>query len=432
VSALRIDPEQRFACSQCGRCCHRFEVVVSEAEIALYRRRNAAAWFREAASDDAANLGPSADSSAEAQHANAEARTATVEPFEPIPGLPDLQRIRKRRDGACGFLTDDNRCRIHQELGASKKPLTCRLFPYVFHPAADGVIVTASFGCPTIVANQGPLAGSGESLVSLESLREEWFGINPWHLPLSRFAKGRAIDARSIRILRDQWLAMLKRDAADIRDNIRRIAATIDDLTRSRVLALSDDDFAQYVALTVPHAAAKAEAPPPLRPGRTTRLLQRGFLYAVASIRADLEHPGRSRMELRLRRLRLLAHFHGIAPGLDRVRVSALKRVRVDINAPEIRPTVFHYLRSTLETLGSTGRPIVDELAIAVSILSAAVSLAAMSADAAGRPVDRAIFNQALAEAADVSHARSAVLEWSLNRLSAGGEALWLLSEVGS
>ena len=82
------------------------------------------------------------------------------DPFEPIPGTP-LQRIRKRADGACGFLSDDNRCRIHEELGAARKPLTCRLFPYAFHTAADGVVVTASFGCPTIVANEGPLIGAG-------------------------------------------------------------------------------------------------------------------------------------------------------------------------------------------------------------------------------------------------------------------------------
>ena len=49
------------------------------------------------------------------------------------------------------------------------------LFPYAFHPAADGVVVTASFGCPTIVANQGPLIGDGESRAGIESLRKEWF-----------------------------------------------------------------------------------------------------------------------------------------------------------------------------------------------------------------------------------------------------------------
>ena len=49
---------------------------------------------------------------------------------------------------------------------------------------------------------------------------------------------------RSSLQLRDGLLAMLKGDGADIRDNIGRIAGTIDDLTRSRVLALPEADFA--------------------------------------------------------------------------------------------------------------------------------------------------------------------------------------------
>ena len=189
---------------------------------------------------------------------------------------------------------------------------------------------------------------------------------------------------------------MLTRESGDIRENVRRIATTIDDLTRSRVLALPDDDFQQYIALTVPHAAAKPEPPPAREPGRIARLLQRGFLYAVASIRDDLANPGRSRTQARLMRLRLLAHFHGLASGTAGVQLGALTRVRADINDPEIRPAVSHYLRSTLHALGASGRPIVDELAIAVSILNAAIAFAAMHADAAGQPVTRAIFIAAL------------------------------------
>jgi Fe-S-cluster containining protein len=399
---LRVDSNLRFSCSQCGRCCHRFDVIVSSTEIDLYKRRGADAWFRN-------TDGTSGDA------------------FEPIPIAPGFHRIRKRDDGACGFLSPDNRCRIHEELGGAKKPLTCRLFPYAFHSAPDAVVVTASFGCPTIVANQGTPITTPESLATLESLRKEWFDIHPRvSLPL-RFVKGRAIDARSSRLLREQLLVMLARNTDDIRENIRRMAATLEDLTRSRVLALPDDGFAEYIALTVPHAATKVEAPPARAPGRIARLLQYGFLYAVTAIRADLEHPGQSRARLRLLRLKLLAHFHGLAPGLERVRVSAVHRRRVDINAPEIRPIVFHYLRSTLETLGAAGRPILDELSIAASYLNAACGLAAMNADAAGTDVDRAIFSQALMEASDVSHARHALLEWVLDRLSGGSDALWIL-----
>ena len=238
------------------------------------------------------------------------------------------------------------------------------------------------------------------------------------------------METRSGRVLREGLLAMLTRDSADIRDNIRRIAAAIDDLTRSRVAGLADEDFAEYISLTVPHAAAKPDAPPARQPGSIARLLQYGFLYTVTAIRADLEHPGQSRARLRMLRLRLLAHFHGLAPGLERVRVNALKRRRVDINDPEIRPIVYHYLRSTLETLGSTGRPLVDELAIAASYLNAAMALAAMNADAVEVNVDRKIFAEALMEASDVSHAKNILLEWVLRRFGGGTEALWYLTRV--
>ena len=394
---LLTDPSQRFACSQCGRCCHGFDVVVSAAEIDFYRRKNAAVWFRDDASADSGR-----------------------DPFEPIPELPGLQRIRKRADGACGFLSKDNRCRIHEELGAAKKPLTCRLFPYSFHPTADGVVVKASFGCPTIVANTGPLSGAGDSLIALESLRKEWFATNSPPAAPRLFAKGKAINARSSRLLRDHLIAMLGREHDDIKSNIRRIATLIDDLTRSRVLALPDEDFAEYVSLTVPHASARPDAPPERTPSSTVRLLQYGFLYAVTAVREQTRPQGGRRARSRWLLMRLLAHFHGLAPGIDGVNVGALKRRRVDINDPEIRPIVFHYLRSAIETLGADGRPIVDDLNIAASYLQAAIGLAKMNADAANTNVDRAIFSEALSQAADVSHARHGLLDWALERL--GGQ----------
>jgi Fe-S-cluster containining protein len=406
LSSIRIDPNQRFACSQCGRCCHRFQVVVSEAEIDLYRRKNAAAWFRE----------------------GGDAEGSTRDPFEQIPGVAGFHLIRKRADGACGFLSADNRCRIHEQLGAAKKPLTCRVFPYSFHAAAEATVVTASFGCPSIVGNHGPLVDTAESRAGIESLRKEWFAAHPELTIPVQFVRGRTIDARSSRVIRDNLVAMLNRDENDIRSNVARIAAAIDDLTRSPVLALPDADFAEYVALTLPHRASQPDAPPRRAADWSGRLLQHAFLYTVTAIRADLEHPGQSRSRLRWLRLRLLAHFHRLAPGLERVNLTARHRVAVDINAPELRPIVVHYLRSTLTTLGGRGRPLIDELAIAVSFLNAAIALAAMNADAAGTTVDAAIFTQGLMESSDVSHARNALLEWVLNRTSAGSEALWQLA----
>ena len=398
---MRLDPAQRFACSQCGRCCRGVDVVVTAAEIDLYRRRHAAAWFRGAGGVNASD------------------------PFEPVPGAPALRRIRKREDGSCGFLSDDNRCRIHEELGAAKKPLTCRLFPYAFHAAAaDGVVVKASFKCPTIAANEGALINDGAPRAALESLRHEWFAIYPSTPAALELVSGRSMGTRTLLLLRQSLLTMLAADGDDLRSGVRRIGAVLEDLTRSRVLALSQEDFAEYVSLTVPHAAAKQEAPPARDAGAIARMLQYGFLYAVAATRDDIAHPGQPRTRARWRRLRLLAHFHGLAPALEGLNVNALKRRRVDINNAQIRPIAFHYLRSTIETLGGAGRPIVDELTMAVSYLNAACALAAMKADAAATDVDRNIFIQSLTEVSDVSHARHTLLESILARFSSGIDAL--------
>ncbi|HEX6164901.1 MAG TPA: YkgJ family cysteine cluster protein [Vicinamibacterales bacterium] len=397
---MRIDPQQRFACSQCGRCCRGFDVVVTAAELDLYGRLRVAEWFKE--SDGARD------------------------PFEPVPGAPALQRIRKRDDGACVFLSAGNRCRIHEELGPANKPLTCRMFPYSFHAAADGVVLKASFNCPTIAANEGRLIS--ESRVELEALKKEWAANGTPRPAALELVEGRTMDTRSLYLLRTNLIALLQRDPHDVRAGVRRIAAVLDDLTRSRVLALSDQDFAEYLSLTVPHAATKPDPPPAKPPGAIARMMQYGFLYAVAAVRSGIANPNQSRMTLRMRRLQLLAHFHGLAPSLEGINVKALKEHRADINAPEIRAIVFHYLRSTLETLGATGRPIVDEIALGISYLNAAVALATIKAHEAGRPPDRAIFIEALTDASDVSHARNGVLDWILTRFGGSPEALWHLA----
>src|SRR5688572_1109911 len=121
MTSLRYDAEQRFSCRQCGRCCRGWEIAVTEAEVEGYRRAKVERLFVDPAQ-------PAGEA---------------VDPFEPL-GEPGLFRIRKRDDGACGFLSPENRCRIHEELGAEKKPLTCRMFPFAVHPGGSRPVLTAS------------------------------------------------------------------------------------------------------------------------------------------------------------------------------------------------------------------------------------------------------------------------------------------------
>lgn len=155
------------------------------------------------------------------------------------------------------------------------------------------------------------------------------------------------------------------------------------------------------------------------------RLLQRGFLFVVAAMRLKLDHPAMPRITLRLKTFWLLAHLHGLAPKVDRVDVSALARRRVDVDAPGVQPVAYHYLRASLESLGARERPVLDDIAIAVSSLNAACALAAMNG-AAGT------FAEALMEAVEVSHAGDrGLLGRVVGRLAGGTEALYTLANTG-
>ena len=212
-----------------------------------------------------------------------------------------------------------------------------------------------------------------------------------------------------------------------LRSNVLRMARALEDLTRAGVVRLPDADFAEYVAVTTRFAASSGHAVARRQPTLVGRLLQHGFLYVIAATRLRIENRGASRFRLRLAMLRLLAHFHRLAPGFSRIDVTALRRERVDVNAPEIQPIVHHYLRASIESLGASERPVLDELAIAVSYLNAAGALAVMNAHASGRPVDRATFSEALMEAVDLAHSDDRGLPGRILGLFAGGvEALYV------
>jgi len=384
-------------------------VFVSAGERDAYLRRGVARWFR-----------------ADADHADPER-----EPFEPVAQWPGQYRIRSRADGSCGFLSPENRCRLHEELGAAGKPLTCRMFPFTFHPSPGGVVVTASFGCLTIVENRGEPIAEGPGRRVLEALRDEW-SATAGAAPAGRsLVAGRAIDGASTRILRESLLAMLGRPDAgglDLRANLRRIAHALDDLTRSRVLRLADADFADYLKLTLPYAAAQAAPPAPRPVGHIGRLMQRGFLYLVTATRLAIERRDLSPFALRLARLRLLAHFHGLGPATGGVNVRVLARRRVDVNGPALQPLAYHYLRAGIEALGARRRPLLDDLAITVSCLNAACALAVMRAG--GRPIDRTLLAGAIMDSVDVTQTdERTLLGRVLPRFASGVDALAVLGQ---
>jgi Fe-S-cluster containining protein len=409
---LRFDRDQRFSCRHCGRCCRGGEIAVTEAEVASYRRAEAGRWFRE---------GTDAGEGAE------------VDPFLPVRGQPGLYRIRKRPDGACGFLSKQDRCRIHEELGPSRKPLTCRVFPFSFHPAQGPTLVRASFACPTVVANEGtPLTAQNRELMSLG---KAWLRSHPEPPPELRLVKERPLGSVPLDILRQTLHRTLERTAAgepyDLRANLRRMAAYLEDITRWRVLRLEDDDLTEYVKVMGRHAAEVGKPVVARRPTRQGKRLGRGLLFAVLASRLQRDDGRESglRLGLRLRLFALLAHLHGLGPPVAGFDVRLVRRGAIDLDHTDVADVVRRYLRATIETLGTGRRQVVEELAFAVAILNAAAALAALRATRAGRATAGAEdLREGLVVAAELSHARPGGL---VGALSGGVEALHVLASGG-
>ena len=407
---LALDTSQRFTCQQCGRCCRRgWDIALTPGEVDAYRRSKAERWFREAEGG---------------------AEGTSVDPFDPVPGHDGVFRIRKRADGACGFLSPGNRCRIHEEMGGERKPLTCRLFPFSFHPAEGPPLVTASFCCPTVVGNTGALL-SGQAK-DLAALQREWARTFPEAAPTRIFALERRVDDPALGIVRRVLRQLLERPG-DLRQSVARMGHLLDDWSRLRVVGLEGDAFAEYLELTGSFAVATEKRPPARRASRLSRLLFRGFVYAIVAARLQLEDGRRSglRLGLRLRLARLLARAHGLWPGGDDIDLRAARRARVDLARTELHDIAHNYLRASIETLGTGRRPVIEELGLAVAFLQAGCMLAAMRAGRAGREgVDRDGLAQGLMDASDLTHADpGAAYGALLGTLSGGVEACFLFAD---
>jgi len=404
---LQLDTAQRFSCQQTGRCCRQpWEVAVSASEVEGYRRETVGRWFRERVGAE---------------------EGAAADPFERLPGLASrFYRIRKRDDGACGFLSPGGRCRLHEELGSRRKPLTCRTFPWRLHPTPEGVVVTASFSCPTVVAQQGLTAGEQRS--ELRALQAEWAATRAEPERPVRLSKRRTLPGPALVTLRGVLGEMLDRrgpgGAPDLRRNVGRMARTLEDFSRYRVQRLSDERLSEYLELTGRFAARSDKPLAPRPPTRVGRLLFRGLLFAVGAIRERFR-AGVSGSPLKLRLGQSLAHVNGLGPPVAGIDMGALRRTPVPLGEERLRRLAHGYLRAHIATLGTGRSPVVDELGLAVGLLNAACALAAMQASAEGHTVSENHLAEALMEAADC-HAAGGRLGRLVGFLAGGVESLYL------
>ena len=123
---LTLPQLQNWSCHNCGGCCRQHGIAITEAE----RDRIAKQGWTEA--DNV--------------------------PAEWFTRQRKSLRLNHRPDGSCVFLDEKGLCRIHGKFGEAAKPLACRIYPYVFHPAGGRMTVSLRYSCPSVVENLGKTA----------------------------------------------------------------------------------------------------------------------------------------------------------------------------------------------------------------------------------------------------------------------------------
>ncbi|MBN2371272.1 MAG: YkgJ family cysteine cluster protein [Vicinamibacteria bacterium] len=393
---MRFAPRQRFECRQCGRCCKIGWAVVLPSEAEILRQEGAGRLF----SDDAGRHG-----------------AREVDPFIPIRRTA-LFRLGRRSDGSCGFLSPEGRCRIHAQMGAKLKPLTCRIFPFHVHAVEGGPVVTSSFSCPAVAWNLG--MALAEQAREIRLLADEWRRLFPSPERPLLFEKNRPIAPRTLDTLIEILCEALERQGeGDPRPAVARMAAILDDLGRSRVARLAPDRFADYLDITGRYAV-RSDRPAPIRaPSFLARLHARGFFFTVASVRLRGAWGDRSRIGLGLPMARLLTHVHGLGPPAGDVDMRRARRAKWPPRDSAIWPLVRNYLENVLTTLGTGRWPVMREIGIQFSVLNAALLAAALASE--NETIDDDSFVHGLNEAADVFHAGTGVIQSLIGILGGGG-----------
>ena len=177
---LTLPEAQNWSCHNCGGCCKQHGIAITEAERQRIESQN---WT----SDD----GVSADWLVREKRS---------------------LRLNHREDGSCVFLDDQGLCRIHGKFGEAAKPLACRIYPYVFHPAGGRMTVSLRYSCPSVAENLGRSAARSRGEIA--AIAKLVVPEEAQQLPPPPVSPGEEVDWNDFRRIVDALDATLEQPAS--------------------------------------------------------------------------------------------------------------------------------------------------------------------------------------------------------------------------
>lgn len=257
---LHLPTIQNWSCHSCGGCCRQHAIEITEEE----RQRIVAQ-----------NWTP------------AEGVPADRPLFVRMGLFPWSRRYRlgHQADGACVFLNEAGRCRIHAKFGEPAKPLACRIYPYAFHPAGKAITVSLRFSCPSVVANRG--RAITEQKGDLKTLERLVVPEGAERMPPPEISPGQRLDWTDTLKLVDQLDRLLSSEGAPVTIRLLHALKFVDLLGQSRFEKIRGPRLNEFVDIV--GEAAVGEAPSDLstlpEPSQTGRMQFR--LLAAQYARKD-------------------------------------------------------------------------------------------------------------------------------------------------
>jgi lysine-N-methylase len=333
---------ERWDCHSCRFCCRSTKFKLSDDDLEKLRRQG---WE---------------------EHAD----------FQGVPvvtrhgWLKKYFQLGKRPDGACIFLTEDNLCRIHRDLGEAAKPLVCRLFPFQLVPLEKFAYVTLRQYCPSAVADDG--RALEEHLPYVAQLAEEG-KLTAKPITLPAIYKGYTRPWEDLLLVTD----VLDRMMHDGRHSIvRRLVHCLqfcDLIEIGRFDGINREMLSDLLDTLASTATSEEKISElfehPRRPERAARLLFRQILFEYLRL-----HPNYHARPVWGERWRLVRGALGFARGKGRLRFAEeyfpsatfeqLERPLGEISDKLMRPLVRFFEKATASKqyllLGDTSWTLVD------------------------------------------------------------------------
>ena len=278
-------------------------------------------------------------------------------------------RLTHQSDGACVFLDAAGRCRIHAKFGEAAKPLACRLYPLVIHPAGKKLVVGLRFSCPSAVANRGqPMAEQvGEFQKLARLVLPDDYRASPPPPVLMESANEWPDFLRFV-----TWLdSSLAETNVPVALKLLRALHWLGAVEKGSLDQITGPGADEILAALVASAAKKLPALPenPDKPSRLGRFFLRLMVLEHARLITvqEMNTPGQYRWKILAaiwQFIRAGGHTPALRSGLARVKFAAIEKNFGPLS-PEMEATLTRYFRVKIQSLHFCGhafhdRPLIE------------------------------------------------------------------------